>query len=430
MSGAWPKVLIDRCEINLPYVGELWSTLTALFIVVAGIVPLCTSKYSDEEIDLVNALIVLNGITSALAHSTLLGVFGAADGLSINIGAALYVKAIVLAHHPQIYNSPVQCVLQHLANSQHYLNPYSNFRAIPERPLDMSSSKLDLHAPNPPVRRRAILNLFVAAVVLFTVSWNTCTVASSAGVIDMSIIMLMPCAVLGLFSMLTLAYGNATWHLGSLKRTFLRGTAAYTLGAICWFAEEQGALHCPAIISLHSIWHLTSAYALLSWTAFLKYHRGAFFGFRVELEGRWWCPYAVWYDPSRPDENPMIRHSRPLQARAATGAQRIMRRRNTYLEPKFQAPKVKRGVSSAWRGMSICRASTLGRFGTDEDHLGADSEETAISSVAANPEQPSSRPSADDGFRANKQAPSSPAGQWYETKPFMLGSRCVESVVV
>ena len=37
MSGAWPKVLIDRCEINLPYVGELWSTLTALFIVVAGI---------------------------------------------------------------------------------------------------------------------------------------------------------------------------------------------------------------------------------------------------------------------------------------------------------------------------------------------------------------------------------------------------------
>ena len=249
----------------------------------------------------------------------------------------------------------------------------------------------------------------------------------------MSIIMLMPCAVLGLFSMLTLAYGNATWHLGSLKRTFLRGTAAYTLGAICWFAEEQGALHCPAIISLHSIWHLTSAYALLSWTAFLKYHRGAFFGFRVELEGRWWCPYAVWYDPSRPDENPMIRHSRPLQARAATGAQKIARRRNTYLEPKFQAPNAKRGVSSAWRGMSICRASTLGRFSTDEDHLGADSEEAAISSVVADPVQPSSRScSADeqDGFRAKKPVPSSPAGQWYETKPFMLGSRCVESVVV
>ena len=132
MSGAWPKVLIDRCEINLPYVGELWSTLTALFIVVAGIVPLCTSKYSDEEIDLVNALIVLNGITSALAHSTLLGIFGAADGLSINIGAALYVKAIVLAHHPQIYNSPVQCVLRHLACSQHSLSPYSKLCAIPQ----------------------------------------------------------------------------------------------------------------------------------------------------------------------------------------------------------------------------------------------------------------------------------------------------------
>lgn len=148
MSGAWPKVLIDRCEINLPYVGELWSTLTALFIVVAGIVPLCTSKYSDEEIDLVNALIVLNGITSALAHSTLLGIFGAADGLSINIGAALYVKAIVLAHHPQIYNSPVQCVLRHLAYSQHSLSPYSKLCAIPQQPLHMSDSMLDLHAPN------------------------------------------------------------------------------------------------------------------------------------------------------------------------------------------------------------------------------------------------------------------------------------------
>lgn len=104
----WPLVLIDRCEQNLPVVGELWSTLSALLIVVAGLLPLFSSKYSDEEIDLVNGLTVLNGVSSALAHMTLLRIFGQADVLSINIGATLYVKAIAVTHYPQLCVSPVR----------------------------------------------------------------------------------------------------------------------------------------------------------------------------------------------------------------------------------------------------------------------------------------------------------------------------------
>ena len=134
------------------------------------------------------------------------------------------------------------------------------------------------------------MNIFVALFILFACSWNTCNVPSSAAMLDMQVLMLLPCAAVGFLSMITLAYGQAAWHLGKLKRTFLRGTLTYFVGAACWMLEEQGLIACPTTFSLHPIWHITSAYALLSWTAFLKYHRGAFFGFRVELEGRWWCP--------------------------------------------------------------------------------------------------------------------------------------------
>ena len=81
-----------------------------LILLVAGLVPLFTSTYSDEEIDLVNGFMILNGVTSFLSHFTLLRIFGQPDALSINIGVALYVKAIALASFPSLCVSPVRCV--------------------------------------------------------------------------------------------------------------------------------------------------------------------------------------------------------------------------------------------------------------------------------------------------------------------------------
>ena len=102
----WPMVMNDRCEVNLPGVGELWNAVTALALVLAGMIPLVTSTYSDEEVDLVNALVTLNGVTSALSHSTLLRLFGRADALSMNLCSLLAMKALVTAHSPWLFAAP------------------------------------------------------------------------------------------------------------------------------------------------------------------------------------------------------------------------------------------------------------------------------------------------------------------------------------
>ena len=104
----WPRVLIDMCEVNLPGVGEIWNAASALSLVAAGAVPLFSSTYSDEEMDLINALIMLNGVVSCLSHSTGLRVFGQADALSINIGAVMYMKAIAVAQSPWLFMAPVR----------------------------------------------------------------------------------------------------------------------------------------------------------------------------------------------------------------------------------------------------------------------------------------------------------------------------------
>lgn len=76
-------------------------------------------------------------------------------------------------------------------------------------------------------------------------------------------------------------------------------------------------------------------------TAFLKYHRGRFFGFDVELKGWWWCPYTVWHEPACPNSNPIIRHARASD------------RRNSYVAPKHQLAAGNRyGVRQLWRGKS------------------------------------------------------------------------------
>lgn len=104
----WPRVYQDRCEVNVPGVGEVWSATTALAVVAAGALPLFSSTHSDEEIDLVCALVMLNGIMSALSHSTLLRVFGQADALSMNVGLLIYVKAVVGAQFPTLFVSPLR----------------------------------------------------------------------------------------------------------------------------------------------------------------------------------------------------------------------------------------------------------------------------------------------------------------------------------
>ena len=91
--GSWPLVERDKCEANyvvIPFIAEFFSTLTGAFIIAAGVVPLVTSCYSDELLDLVSAFVALNGVFSMLSHATLMRIFGRADTLSINLGSLLF----------------------------------------------------------------------------------------------------------------------------------------------------------------------------------------------------------------------------------------------------------------------------------------------------------------------------------------------------
>ena len=95
-------------------------------------------------------------------------------------------------------------------------------------------------------------------------------------------------------------------------------------------------------------------------SAFLKYHRGHFFGFKVEIRGRWWCPYTVWLAPDDPMSNPIIRHATIIGCPAAAGPGG---RRNTYLMPKLPRPAMNHirnlrqsglgAVKQLWRGESF-----------------------------------------------------------------------------
>jgi len=306
----WPLVAFDRCEANyatVPAIAEFWSAATGLVIAASGLFTLLSSTYSDDVVDLVNALTVCNGIASMLAHGSLLRIFGLADALSINLGALLYTKAIVLAHRPSLVAEP---------------------------------------AP------RSLLNLVIVCAMLFSVSWNRSTTPKAFENVDMSTLALLPCSAIAVVGMISLAYGRATWHLGRVKRVFMRGTLIFVVGIACWLSEEAGALPCPTRFTLHPVWHVCSAHSLMAWSAFLKYHRGLFFGFRVEMKGWWWCPYAVWREPADPMSNPIVRHASGDGARYAGG------RRNTYLESKMPRPAM--STRGLWRGGSFfCRSSVL-----------------------------------------------------------------------
>lgn len=102
---------------------------------------------------------------------------------------------------------------------------------------------------------------------------------------------------------------DATWHLGKMKRTIIRGFFALLLATTFWVLEEAGVVPCPSVITLHPLWHIFSAHALLCMTSFCKFHRGRLFGFKVELRGHWLCPYTVWLEPEYIDRNPIVRHT-------------------------------------------------------------------------------------------------------------------------
>ena len=108
-DAAWPLVAKDRCEANyvlVPGIAEFWNALSGILIAASGLFSLCTSKYSDEVLDLVSAIVVVNGVSATLSHATLLRFFGQIDALTITLGLLLYTKVSVLAHYPQLNTSP------------------------------------------------------------------------------------------------------------------------------------------------------------------------------------------------------------------------------------------------------------------------------------------------------------------------------------
>jgi len=175
--------------------------------------------------------------------------------------------------------------------------------------------------------------------------------------LDMNTIIMGAVTVCWLNGMLMLSYGKATWHLGRLKRLFISATIMIAVGFAVWQLEEGtflSAWPCPVPISLHTLWHVCAAYSLLAWTAFLKYHRGMFFGFRVELKGRWWCPYVTWSEPLDGSNNPMVRHSSSHKSARRAG------RRNSYITEKAQRPSTAsiQNIKMAWRGESFFRGQS------------------------------------------------------------------------
>lgn len=325
-STVWPRSG-DRCEPNLPWVGEIWSASTALMIIAAGLIPLFTSRHSDQLVDLISATVALNGVFSALSHSTLLTIFGRADMLSINLAVLLYIKLSIMTHSPELHEKPIS---------------------------------------------RGTLSLLVVLFMLILLSWNKDTVPYSvfASGADPGLFVIGICFIVATGGMLKLTYSEGAWHLGAVKRTFLRATLFHVVGSICWILESTPYMGnattskgstphlltvvCPAAFSfLHPVWHVCSAQAIMGWIAFLKYHRGLFYGFNVKLRGAWWCPYSVWLEPADANSNPIIRHGRSKIRARASG------RRNTYVAPKvLRTSGERKNWRMTWRGASFLDQAT------------------------------------------------------------------------
>ena len=311
-TDGWPLVLNDRCEANflIPGIAEFGSTITGFAFIFAGIIPLMASEYSDDELDLVSAFTAANGVAAVLSHGTNLRIFGRADALTINVGSLLYTKAYLFSIFPQWYASAF---------------------------------------------KRTCVSLVVVLCITLYLAWNQGTVpAHIFEHADVATFGIIPCFIVVMLCSYKLVYGKSTWHEGKPKRVFLIGTFVFVFSFACWIFDHAKILvPCPSPVSLHIIWHLGAAHALMAWMAFLRYHRGRFFGFKPKICGFCWCPYTVWERPDDAMSNPMIRHSQTRKKEGESG------RRNSYTMPQIRRPSIgfkknlEQSLRQVWRGESF-----------------------------------------------------------------------------
>lgn len=286
-DNTWPPALRVYCETPgsvIPGVAEFFNALTALALLAAGLLPMLMSPYTDELADLSGAALAINGIFSFLVHAFPTRFYGTIDHISIMFMSLLYLKALLMAYFPVLYRAPAM----HTA-----------------------------------------VNMVLVLTILTASAWNEYNVPKNLAFDP--VLVTGPVLLLAFgYIWIKLMYSTATWHVGRLKRVVLSGIISFCLAAASWFIEENGYLPCPTMFTLHPLWHLLSAYALLCWTVFVKYHRGRFFGFVVQIKGPWWAPYVCWTKPCgrSASDNPIIRHSQP--ARGDHG------RRNSYVTAQFR----------------------------------------------------------------------------------------------
>ena len=302
-ESGWPPALRVYCEKPgsvIPGVAEFFNALTALALVAAGFLSMLTSPYTDELADLSGAALAINGIFSFLVHAFPIRFFGTLDHISIMFMSLLYLKSLLMAYFPVLYRAPV---------------------------------------------KHTVVNMILVLTILVACVWNEYNVPKNL-VFD-PVLVTGPVLVL-VFGRIwfKLMHSKATWHVGRLKRVVLGGVISFVLSVTCWMIEEGGYLPCPTTFTLHPLWHLLSAHALLSWTCFAKYHRGRFFGFDVQIKGRWWCPYVCWTKPDgrSASDNPIIRHSQP--DRGDSG------RRNSYVTAQYHKRPKQLSSSRSSSGLS------------------------------------------------------------------------------
>lgn len=157
--------------------------------------------------------------------------------------------------------------------------------------------------------RHTVLSLLLVLLMLVGFTWTKYNIPKALAAVDPILVTGPGSGVVMIIVWAKLMTNDATWHLGRLKRTIIRGFFALLLATTFWVLEEAGVLPCPSVLTLHPLWHIFSAHALLCMTSFCKYHRGRLFGFKVELRGHWLCPYTVWLEPEYTDRNPIVRHT-------------------------------------------------------------------------------------------------------------------------
>ena len=161
--------------------------------------------------------------------------------------------------------------------------------------------------------RHTLISLALILVMLVGFTWNKYNIPRALATVDPVLVTGPGAGVILTVVWAKLMTNDATWHLGKLKRTIIRGFFALALATTFWVLEESGVTPCPSVLTLHPLWHIFSAHALVCMTCFCKYHRGRLFGFKVELRGHWLCPYTVWLEPESVDRNPIARHTSSSQ---------------------------------------------------------------------------------------------------------------------